>query len=175
MLLYALSILFLTKINNPGIVEAFDFQNNGYEDVVVSIHPDVPDTYANEIINGIKDFISDGSKRLFNATKGYAYIKSVKILLPITWNNYPNVELTDEYIYEDGMIVVNSPNPLYLDTPYTLQLGIKNFFREIDFTKFLKDFFSVETNFVKSISRKFFFLISISILIVIFRIVIYII
>ena len=158
MLLYALSILFLTKINNPGIVEAFDFQNNGYEDVVVSIHPDVPDTYANEIINGIKDFISDGSKRLFNATKGYAYIKSVKILLPITWNNYPNVELTDEYIYEDGMIVVNSPNPLYLDTPYTLQLGIKNFFREIDFTKFFKDFFSVETNFVKSISQKIFFL-----------------
>ena len=174
MLLYALSILFLTKINNPGIVEAFDFQNNGYEDVVVSIHPDVPDTYANEIINGIKDFISDGSKRLFNATKGYAYIKSVKILLPITWNNYPNVELTDEYIYEDGMIVVNSPNPLYLDTPYTLQLGIKNFFREIDFTKFLKDFFSVETNFVKSISRKNCFLISI-LIIILYRIVIYII
>ena len=84
-----------------------------------------------QLINGIKNFISDGSKQLFNATKGYAYIKSVKILLPITWNNYPNVELTDEYIYEDGMIVVNSPNPLYLDTPYTLQLGIKNFFRDI--------------------------------------------
>ena len=130
MLLCALFILFLTNINsnNPGI-EAFDFQNNGYEDVIVSIHPDVPDTYANEIINGIKDFISDGSKQLFNATKGYAYIKSVKILLPITWN-YPNVELTDEYIYEDGMIVVNSPNPLYLDTPYTLQLG-KEFFLEL--------------------------------------------
>ena len=125
--LCALFILFLTNIHtNPGI-EAFNFQNNGYEDVLVSIHPDVPDTNANEIINGIKSFISDGSKRLFNATKGYAYVKSVKILLPITWN-YPNVELTDEYIYEDGMIVVNSPNPLYLDTPYTLQLGKEFFF-----------------------------------------------
>ena len=33
------------------------------------------------------------------------------------------VDVTNEYFYEDGLIRVNSPNPLYYDSPYTLQLG----------------------------------------------------
>ena len=31
--------------------------------------------------------------------------------------------MTSEYFYEDGDIRINSPNPLYLDNPYTLQSG----------------------------------------------------
>ena len=64
--IFAISVVKSSKIN---------FRENAYEDLVVTIHPDVSDTYGNDIINGIKTLITDGSKRLFIATKGYAYIK----------------------------------------------------------------------------------------------------
>ena len=51
--------------NNP-----IHFDNNGYEDVIVSIHPDVSDISGDKIIDGIKSFISDGSQKLYQATKG---------------------------------------------------------------------------------------------------------
>ena len=70
--IFAISFVKSSKIN---------FRENAYEDLVVTIHPDVPDTYGNEIINGIKNLITDGSKKLFIATKGYAYIKEPIIYL----------------------------------------------------------------------------------------------
>ena len=68
-------------------------------------------------------FISQGSVELFSATENLAYIDSVSILLPSTWKSDYNATLTSEYFYEDGDIRINSPNPLYLDNPYTLQSG----------------------------------------------------
>lgn len=67
--------------------------------------------------------VSMGSQRLFYATKGYAYINSVSILLPTTWSSSLSEEVSSAYFYEDGAIRINTPNPLYLDTPYTVQLG----------------------------------------------------
>ena len=66
-------------------------------------------------------FISRGSSELFVATEGYAYIKSVTIVLPSTWKNHYGGQISSAFVYEDGDLRVNSPNPLYLDTPYTLQ------------------------------------------------------
>ena len=65
-IIFAISFVKSSKIN---------FRENAYEDLVVTIHPDVSDISGDDIINGIKTLIADGSKRLFIATKGYAYIK----------------------------------------------------------------------------------------------------
>ena len=57
---------FLTLIKSSnGYTVDFDVTTNGYENIVVSIHPDVPDTLGPEIIRNIKTLISDGSQRLF--------------------------------------------------------------------------------------------------------------
>lgn len=104
-------------------VNCITFESNSYRDVVVSIHPDVPSDHGQEIVDAIKVFVSQGSERLFVATQKYAFIKSVNILLPQSWGVFPEAIYSSEYFYEDGVIRVNTENPLYLDTPYTVQPG----------------------------------------------------
>ena len=67
--------------------------------------------------------MSKGSKELYHATEGYAYIHDVNIILPSTWNKPEDAIVSSEYFYEDGDIRINTPNPLYMDNPYTLQPG----------------------------------------------------
>ena len=97
-----------------------EFSDNGYENVVVSVHPDVLEENGEKIIEALKTFVADGSLKLFQTTKKLAYIKSVNILIPHTWS-LPNVEVSDEYVYNDGQILVEKANILYQNTPYTLQ------------------------------------------------------
>ena len=64
---------FLTLIKSSnGYTVDFDVTTNGYENIVVSIHPDVPDTFGPEIIRNIKTLISDGSQRLFEGLNIYS-------------------------------------------------------------------------------------------------------
>ena len=67
--------------------------------------------------------MSEGSKELYYATERYAYIHNVDILVPSTWNKPEDAIVSSEYFYEDGDIRINTPNPLYMDNPYTLQPG----------------------------------------------------
>jgi len=46
-----------------GLSAAITFEKNGYKDVIVSIHPDVPETNAVAIISGIK--VAANIQRLF--------------------------------------------------------------------------------------------------------------
>ena len=123
--MWQISIIFSLVVFNYHAFAAIEFKNNGYDNLMVSIHPDVSpntDEDARKIIDGIKHFIGDGSQTLYYATGGLAFIRSVNILLPSQWN-YNVTEFTDEYFYEDGLIRVDNPNPLYQDSPYTSQLG----------------------------------------------------
>ena len=52
MRMLVLIILFFT----PGLL-AITFENNGYKDVIVTIHPDVPEVNGQNIINNIKVWI----------------------------------------------------------------------------------------------------------------------
>ena len=113
----------MVAMSNPFLVLGINFESNGYKNVIVSIHPDVPETSGQLMIDNIKDFISQGSQKLFSASLGYAYINSVKILLPNTWSNSYEAAISSEYFYEDGNIRINLANPVYADTPYTLQPG----------------------------------------------------
>ncbi len=63
-----------------------------------------------------------GSRKLFEATQNYSYIHSVNILLPVGWD-VEGAIVSSEYFYEDGDVRVNLQNPLYQDTPYTVQPG----------------------------------------------------
>ena len=40
---------------------AIDFENNGYKDVVVTVHPDIPDDNGQDIINNIKVFLLEAN------------------------------------------------------------------------------------------------------------------
>jgi len=104
--------------------------NNGYEDVLISIHPDIPGDSVDSLITGIKKFVTEGSKLLFTATKKHLYIKSVKILLPNVkdnpkWNEVSQAKQTDETLkHEDAWIKIEEPTPLRyfrqdLNLPFT--------------------------------------------------------
>ena len=67
--------------------------------------------------------LAQGSSELFYATEGLAYIDSVNILLPSTWTNKYDASVSSQYFYEDGDIRINTPNPLHVDNPYTVQPG----------------------------------------------------
>ena len=112
---FVLLLILPLSIHAKGRIQ---FESNGYKDVVVSIHPDVPDTHADEIIDGIKTLFIDGSEKLYKATKKHGYVKNVNILLPANWN-YDQAEISDEYFYEDGQIRINTENPLYRDVMIT--------------------------------------------------------
>ena len=49
-------VLLLTLLCVHGL-SAIDFENNGYKNVIVSIHPDVPETNGQDIIDNIKVII----------------------------------------------------------------------------------------------------------------------
>ncbi|XP_075038536.1 calcium-activated chloride channel regulator 1-like [Mixophyes fleayi] len=92
--------------------------NNGsYEDIVIGINPGLQEN--DEIIDKIKEMVMDASNYLFYATENRLFIKSVKILIPLTW--------TEKYTrrkretYEKADIIITNPFLKYGDDPYTFQ------------------------------------------------------
>ena len=108
----------LVFASNPRV----KFSNGGYEDVVVTISPDIPGDDANRIIEGIQSWIGDGSQQLFKATKNMAYIRNVTILIPEHWA-VDEAEDTAEVIHDEGDIAVGLTNPIYQGLPSTVQPG----------------------------------------------------
>ena len=101
----------------------FNPSENCYEDLLVAISPDVPSTDSEVVIANIKEWITKGSEVLYGATYGWAYFKSVKILLPSTWEDVPNVVPADYEAFEDAEVRVEMSNPIYGDFPFTVQNG----------------------------------------------------
>ena len=120
-LIMAITQVLLLLFLRNSLTIALEFRNNGYSDLVISIHPDVPDDNSSLIIANIQDLIQSGSLKLFYATEGYAYIKSAIILLPTTWETSTDTSTTSAYYYQDGDVRINWPNSVYKDTPYTQQ------------------------------------------------------
>ena len=101
-------------------------KDNGYQDVLVSIHPDVPGgskVAIDELVKNIKTWIERGSEKLFKATKQQLYIGSVKILLPQAgddskWVEYADATSSDRYNHEDAWIRMETKNPNSGGNPY---------------------------------------------------------
>ncbi|XP_075688313.1 calcium-activated chloride channel regulator 1-like [Rhinoderma darwinii] len=94
--------------------------SGGYEDIVIAINPSLQED--TEIIKKIQDNVKEANTYLFYATKKRLFIRSVKILIPLSWpNKNYNKSKTETYDKAD-VIIANS----YLksrDDPYTLQYG----------------------------------------------------
>ena len=118
--LYLFLSLISTSNSNPVI---FNSEDRSYEDLLVAISSDIAATNADKIIKNIKEWVTRGSELLYSSTYGWAYFKSVKILLPPTWDNIENVTAADYEIFEDSEIRVETENPIHGKSPFTVQHG----------------------------------------------------
>merc|ERR1719153_917820 len=91
--------------------------NNGYDDILVAISPDVPEDPT--MIENLKMLFTKASEELFKATRNRAYMRNVKILLPSNWN-YAAASSVDEHLTNAEFRILPE-NPAYGDNPYTLQ------------------------------------------------------
>ncbi|XP_059839803.1 calcium-activated chloride channel regulator 1-like isoform X2 [Hypanus sabinus] len=96
--------------------------DNGYRDIVIAIKPSIP--YDEKLPEKIQAMMSEASSFLHQATKQRLYFSDVKILLPKSWPyNSSLVQRPTNQTYEKANVIIAEPNPLYGDTPYTLQYG----------------------------------------------------
>ncbi|XP_013385433.1 calcium-activated chloride channel regulator 1 [Lingula anatina] len=95
--------------------------NNGYKGLVVGIHRDV--TENPEIVNKIKEYITELSRDLLRSTNNRAYIQNVTILVPSTWTTYTNFDrdATSE-LFTTSNIIVDHESEQYGDNPYVKQV-----------------------------------------------------
>ncbi|CAH2311855.1 epithelial chloride channel -like [Pelobates cultripes] len=109
--------------------------NGGYQNVVIAIHPQIPENDI--IVEEIKDFIQESNGYLFNATNKRLFMKSVNILIPRTWSSKNYISLTKASIgflvslclkiflvnmsMSKADVIIAKPLPKFGDDPYTLQ------------------------------------------------------
>ncbi|KAM4642181.1 calcium-activated chloride channel regulator 1-like [Discoglossus pictus] len=93
--------------------------NGGYEDIVIAINPSVSENIS--IINNIQNMTNEASAFLFNATKQRLFIRSVKIIIPLTWTRNNNYKKLQTETYDKADVIIANPFLKYGDEPYTLQ------------------------------------------------------
>ena len=82
--------------------------NGGYEGVVVSISPEVPEDA--KLLFNITKWIRSGSEQLFASSGCHVFLKEVTILLPQTWTTIGTtvadspIKLAANISHEDGHI-----------------------------------------------------------------------
>ncbi|XP_078459604.1 calcium-activated chloride channel regulator 1-like [Lampetra planeri] len=96
--------------------------DNGYEGLVIAINPAVPEDP--QLVDAIKDMITNASSDLFRATKYRFYFRNVNILIPASWKTNPiyNRPKSESYGAADVLIVPrDDPTD---NSPYTHQFGL---------------------------------------------------
>ena len=81
-----------------------------------------PDTDSEATINGIKQWITEGSASLHSASQGWAQFNKVSILIPSTCDPVPEA-VDANNVHEDAEIRVEPLTVMFGDSPYTLQTG----------------------------------------------------
>ncbi|XP_068095950.1 calcium-activated chloride channel regulator 1-like isoform X2 [Hyperolius riggenbachi] len=95
-------------------------KNNGYEDIVIAIHPKIPEN--GKLITNIKKMMTEASTYMLQATQNRVYIRSCKILIPTTWASNSTFGRPKIESYDKADIIVADPF-IKGDDPYTLQYG----------------------------------------------------
>ncbi|XP_055717603.1 calcium-activated chloride channel regulator 1-like [Salvelinus fontinalis] len=93
---------------------------NGYTDILIAINPKVPEDPV--LITQIQEMFKEASRNLLDATKKHLYFKEVAILVPPNWNT-GNYSRAKTEVYDKANIIIDEPNKLHGDQPYTLQYG----------------------------------------------------
>uniref|UniRef100_UPI00398E6AD1 calcium-activated chloride channel regulator 1-like n=1 Tax=Pristiophorus japonicus TaxID=55135 RepID=UPI00398E6AD1 len=111
-------LLCTCNINCSGV----KLVNNGYTDIVIAINPGIQ--YNDNLIDNIKEMVTEASSYLHRATKQQVYFSDVKILLPLNWGiNSSLVQRPTTQSYEKADVLIAEPYRKYGDDPYTLQYG----------------------------------------------------
>ncbi|XP_025972242.2 calcium-activated chloride channel regulator 2 [Dromaius novaehollandiae] len=112
----ALLALALAAAGEAAVV----LRDGDYEGLVAAVHPRVPEDA--ELLASIQEMITEASFYLFNATRGRAHFRSVKILIPPTWTE-KSYETPKHESYDTADVIVAPPYWKHGDDPYTLQPG----------------------------------------------------
>ncbi|NWX42561.1 CLCA1 regulator, partial [Steatornis caripensis] len=115
MVLLSFQLLHVEKVSMVWLNE------NGYEDLVVAINPQVPED-ANIILNTM-NMIKNASNYLFETTKHRFFFKSVKIIIPKTWKKNTKYSRLKTESYDKADVIIADPYMKHGDDPYTLQYG----------------------------------------------------
>ncbi|XP_053325158.1 calcium-activated chloride channel regulator 1-like [Spea bombifrons] len=94
--------------------------DGGYENLVIAIHPGLKEDI--KIIEKIQDMVKEATNYLFNATKKRLFIRSAKILIPLTWPR-KNYTKRQSESFDKADVIIATPYLKYGDDPYTLQYG----------------------------------------------------
>ncbi|XP_066577809.1 calcium-activated chloride channel regulator 1 isoform X2 [Amia ocellicauda] len=105
----------------PGF--AVELLQNGYRDVVVAIHPRVPEDPA--LLQSIQVMFTEASQYLFTATRRRAFFKDVKILVPMSWReNDALYRRPSREMYTEANVMVSDPFcENAITPPFTSTLG----------------------------------------------------
>ncbi|XP_036612520.1 calcium-activated chloride channel regulator 1-like [Trichosurus vulpecula] len=110
--------LYLLQGASTSLIKLND---NGYEDVVIAIDPEVEED--ENLIQQIKNMVSEASIYLYEATEKRFYFKTVSILIPTTWQANTDYETPKLETYKNADIIIEVPNPEGNDVPRTDQYG----------------------------------------------------
>ncbi|XP_074008369.1 calcium-activated chloride channel regulator 1-like [Numenius arquata] len=94
---------------------------NGYEDLVVAIDPQVPED--DNIILNTKNMIKSASNYLFEMTKHRFFFKSVKIIIPKTWKKNTQYSRLKTESYDKADVIIADHYMKHVDDPFTLRYG----------------------------------------------------
>uniref|UniRef100_A0A8C7FXT9 Chloride channel accessory 1 n=1 Tax=Oncorhynchus kisutch TaxID=8019 RepID=A0A8C7FXT9_ONCKI len=114
----AAAVLLLVYLS--GSTFGIKLTGNGYTDILIAINPEVPEDPV--LITQIEEMFKEASRHLLNATKKHLYFKEVAILVPPNWNK-GNYSKAKTEVYDKANIIIDEPNKLHGDQPYTLQYG----------------------------------------------------
>ncbi|MBN3313313.1 CLA4A regulator, partial [Atractosteus spatula] len=111
------AVLFLLLSSLSGGACKIELDGNGFTNILVAINPAVPENP--QLIQNIKDMITNSSAYLFTATRKMFYFKDVKLLVPPNWAPHPNYTRGKTESYENANVVIKDMS--HGDDPYTLQ------------------------------------------------------
>ena len=101
----------------------YDKSSHCYRDVLVALSPDTSQDNWPQLKSGIESWITAGSRLLHVATHGWAYICSVKVLLPVSWSKLNYTKPAFSEVHKDAEIWVEGWNSIHGSSPFTLQPG----------------------------------------------------
>ena len=115
-------ILYTQQSSSHGV--EYSVGDHAYLNLLVSVSPDIPATDSGAVLENIKDWLTLGSRDLYKATKGWAFIQTVKILVPAEWEDVTgDVSTAFHETHEDAEIRVEYDHSVYKNSPFTLQTG----------------------------------------------------
>uniref|UniRef100_A0A8C5R7S7 VWFA domain-containing protein n=1 Tax=Leptobrachium leishanense TaxID=445787 RepID=A0A8C5R7S7_9ANUR len=115
------AIILVFQVFSASDSSRVQLNNGGYEDLVIAINPGIPEDVT--LIEKIKDMVKEATGYLFQATRNRLFIRSAKILIPLTWSSSPNYAKPKTETYDLADVIIANSHLKYGDDPYTLQYG----------------------------------------------------